>query len=141
MGNGAGTVTYEEQVRTAAQRMAQNGVTLYIVDSAALRPTSADASDSRPGRNAGSSEDYFGLAPSLWTMEAMAQTTGGRYLHQLNDMARLSVQLGNDLKGAYTLWFHTDPRPDGNWHALKVTCKRRSIALRYRQAYLAETGH
>jgi VWFA-related protein len=118
------------------ERMAQNGVTFYIVDALQSGSRMTSASNSQIEQK-NWREGIYTPASSRW-MDSVADTTGGRY-YRTNDAKTAFVQIDNDLKGAYTLGFQPDPTPDGKWHSLKVKCKRPGVRLRYRQTYLAET--
>ncbi len=137
--------SYEGKVRAASQRLAQDGVTLYIVDSATLKPPSiADSSVKQstapPGRGRFQPQvDTAELsADPRSTMQTMASITGGRYLYNNNDMMSGFLEAANDLRGSYTLGFYSNDA-DEKWHSLKVKIKRSNVSLRHRQGYIAES--
>ena len=73
-------------------------------------------------------------------MELMASITGGRYLHNSNDLAAGFKQTATDMQGSYTLGFYLPGDPDDKWHKLKVRVKRSGVNLRHREGYLSESG-
>jgi VWFA-related protein len=144
-----GTIeSYEDEVRKCAQRLAQNGVALYIVDAGELQvPKILDAS-SRPapstlagtrGRFEPQVQTAELSADPYAAMNAMADITGGRYLHDTNDLMRGFVAAAADMRGSYTLGFYA-AEPDERWHSLKVKTARRGVSLRHRQGYISEAG-
>jgi hypothetical protein len=73
-------------------------------------------------------------------MELMASVTGGRYLHNTNDLTAGFKQTATDLQGSYTLGFYMPGDPDDKWHKLKVHVKRSGLTVRHREGYLANVG-
>jgi VWFA-related protein len=135
---------YEEQVQQTAQRLAQEGVVLYIVNSQGLTgPPNVSAGYNSPApRMRGRFErqvdaERFSNDPHS-AMELMASVTGGRYLHDTNDLASGFKQTLADLRGSYTLGFYAVEEPDGKWHKLRVRVKRGGVTVRHREGYLAE---
>lgn len=147
MGVHGSTENYESKVRAASQRLAQQGITLYIVDSKGLEMPSDTQAQSRmpvPPRGRGrfeaqmdSDEASNDTRPA---MELMAQITGGRYFHNTNDLAAGFKRTVTDMKGSYTLGFYMTGEPDDKWHKLKVRMNRPGLEAIHRQGYLAESG-
>jgi VWFA-related protein len=139
--------SYETQVRDTSKRLAQDGVTLYIVDAGLLQPASiADVSvkqSSAPGGRGGRFQTQVDTADlsadPRSTMQTMASITGGRYLHNTNDMMSGFLEAANDLRGSYTLGFYSTDA-DEKWHSLKVRTKRAGVSLRHREGYIAESA-
>ncbi len=71
-------------------------------------------------------------------MELMSSITGGRYLHNTNDLMEGFKKAASDLEGSYTLGFYVSDEPDSKWHNLKASVKRSGVSLRHRKGYLAE---
>lgn len=140
---------YEGQVRQTARRLAQDGVVLYIVNAEGLTglPNSQSAAVSTPASIRSSrgrferqvDAERFSNDPHS-AMELMASVTGGRYLHDTNDLASGFKQTIADLRGSYTLGFYVPEEPDGKWHKLRVRVNRRGVTVRHREGYLAEAA-
>jgi len=135
---------FGDEVQATSRRLAQQGVTLYIVDTGGLqspRPLLAESRTiaapnvrrfERLRQTAEVSRDPH------QTMAMMASITGGRYLFNTNDMVSGFRKAVNDLAGSYTIGFYDNGEPDDKWHSLRVRVSRRGVNLRYRQGYIAE---
>ena len=146
VGSHGGFDAYEAQVQQTSQRLAQQGVVLYIVDSKGLEgpPNATAGFRSPPMRPRGRFErqvdaERFSNDPHS-AMELMASITGGRYLHDTNDLASGFKQTVADLRGSYTLGFYAPEEPDNKWHKLKVHVKLPGVTVRHRQGYLADAA-
>ena len=145
MGPRGSVENYEDKVKKTSQKLAQQGIVLYIVDAKGLDiPQSATASSSgiMPPRGRGRFEPQQD-SESISTdtrpaMELMSSTTGGRYLYNTNDLMEGFKKAASDLEGSYTLGFYVSENPDGKWHNLKASVKRSGVNLRHRKGYLAE---
>jgi VWFA-related protein len=137
--------TSEDKVKRTSQKLAQQGIVLYIVDAKGLnvaRSMTAESQSTLPLRGRGRFEpqqDAERLSDdTLPTMDLMASITGGRYLYNTNDLADGFKRAASDLEGSYTLGFYVSDEPDGKWHNLKASVKRSGVNLRHRKGYLAE---
>lgn len=146
VGSRGGFDAYEEQVQQTAQRLAQQGVVLYIVNSQGLTgsPNATAGFSSPQVRPRGRFErqvdaERFSNDPHS-AMELMASVTGGRYLHDTNDLASGFKQTVADLRGSYTLGFYAPEESGGGWHKLRVRVKRPGVSVRHREGYLAEAA-
>ncbi len=136
---------YEKLVRQTSQRLAQEGVALYIVDAKGLE-TSRDTSAARSGapmplRGRGNFEPQVDAERASSdpkpAMHLMASITGGRYLYDTNDLAEGFRKTVADLRGAYTLGFYAPEEPDNKWHKLRVRVDRPGLSVRHREGYQA----
>ena len=145
MGPRGSIESFEDQVKRTSQKLAQQGIVLYIVNAKGLEvPLSMTASSSgaMPVRGRGRFEPQQDAeAVSTDTrpaMELMSSTTGGRYLYNTNDLMEGFKKAASDLEGSYTLGFYVSDEPDSKWHNLKASVKRSGVNLRHRKGYLAE---
>ncbi len=137
--------SFEDKVKRTSQKLAQQGIVLYIVDAKGLEvPLSMTASMSgaMPVRGRGRFEPQQD-AETMSTdtkpaMELMSSTTGGRYLYNTNDLMEGFKKAASDLEGSYTLGFYVSDEPDSKWHDLKASVARSGVSLRHRRGYLAE---
>jgi VWFA-related protein len=136
---------FEAKVRATSRRLAQEGVILYIVDSKGIELPSDMSAASRgplPVRGRGRFEPQMDTEAASNdprpAMELMAAVTGGRYLHNTNDLAAGLKQTSADMRGSYTLGFYMTGDPDDKWHKLKVRVKRPGVEVRNREGYLAD---
>jgi VWFA-related protein len=145
MGPRGGVENFEAKVKATSRKLAQDGVILYIVDSKGLELPSDMGAASRqplPPRGRGRFEPQMDTEAAsndpLPAMELMAAITGGRYLHNTNDLAAGFKQTAADMRGSYTLGFYMTADPDDKWHKLKVRVKRSGVEVRHREGYLAD---
>ena len=137
--------TFEDKVKQTSQRLAQQGIVLYVVDAKGLdvaSPQSAESRGSPPVRGRGrfeAQQDAEQLSNDTFpAMEMMSSITGGRYLRNSNDLAAGFKSAAADLAGSYTLGFYVPDEPDNKWHTLKASVRRPGVQLRHRKGYLAE---
>ena len=147
MGIHGSVESYEAKVRATSQRLAQQGITLYIVDAKGLELPSDTLAQSRapvPTRGRGRFEPQMDADEASNdtrpAMGLMADITGGRYFHNTNDLAAGFKQTVTDMQGSYTVGFYVSGEPDNKWHKLKVKVNRPHIEVIHRQGYLAEAG-
>jgi len=140
-----GIESYEDKIRRTSQRLAQQGVVLYIVDAKGLTlPNwmSASSPGAMPVRGRGRFEpqqDAVNMSTDPFpAMNLMASTTGGRFLHNTNDLLAGFSRAAADLRGSYTLGFYATEEPDRKWHKVSVRVSRKGVNVRHRQGYLAE---
>jgi len=138
--------TFEDQVKRTSQKLAQQGVVLYVVDAKGLevaRSQSAESAGTLPVQGRGRFEpqqDAERLSDDTFpAMDMMSSMTGGRYLRNSNDLAAGFKSAAADLAGSYTLGFYVSEEPDNKWHTLKASVKRSGVQLRHRKGYLAES--
>ena len=147
MGIHGGVQDFESKVRETSRRLAQQGVILYIVDSKGLElpsDTSAASKAPVPVRGRGRFEIQMDTEAASNdprpAMSLMAAITGGRYLHNTNDLAAGFKHALADMQGSYTLGFYMPGDPDDKWHRLKVRVNRSGVNLQHREGYLADSG-
>jgi len=148
MGTGVhgGVEDFETKVRATSRRLAQDGIILYIVDSKGLELSPDMGTAARgptPVRGRGRFEVQMDTESAnndpRPAMELMANITGGRYLHNSNDLTTGFKQTYSDMQGSYTLGFYLSGEPDDKWHKLKVRVKRSGVEVRNREGYLADS--
>ncbi len=139
--------TFESKVRKTSQRLAQQGIVLYIVDSEGISLPSDQTAASHapvPVRGRGRFEpqmdsDAISNDPHP-AMELMSSITGGRYIYNTNDLTAGFKQTAADVQGSYTLGFYMPGDPDDKWHKLKIRVKHSGVSVRHREGYLASLG-
>jgi VWFA-related protein len=146
MGPRGSVERFDDKVRQVSQRLAQQGIVLYIVDSKGIElpsDTSAESPRALPPRGRGRFEPQMDTAAissdTHPAMQMMASITGGRYLYQTNDLTSGFKQAAADLQGSYTLGFYMPENPDDKWHKLKVLVRRSGVSVRHREGYLADS--
>ena len=145
MGPHGSIESFEEKVKRTSQRLAQQGIVLYIVDAKGLDSATMMTAESRgavPMRGRGRFEPQQDAetisSDAQPAMEMLSSTTGGRYLRNNNDLMEGFKKAASDLEGSYTLGFYVSEYPDDKWHTLKASVKRKDVSLRHRKGYLSE---
>jgi hypothetical protein len=147
MGMGAhGSIeSFEDRVKRTSQRLAQQGIVLYIVDAKGLDSATmmtAESVGAVPMRGRGRFEPQQDAetisSDATPAMEMLSSITGGRYLRNSNDLMDGFKKAASDLEGSYTLGFYVSESPDNKWHTLKASVTRSGVNLRHRKGYLAE---
>lgn len=139
-----GWKSIEKEMVATAQRLAQQGLTLYAVDARGLvGPGEAGASSPRAGRPRvdiceGQRMAAEMSADPMPAAHRLAEMTGGRVIRNTNDPNEGMKQAAEDMRGAYTVAFYAEGEPDGKWHGLKVRTKRAGVRLAHRQGFVAE---
>jgi VWFA-related protein len=140
-----GSESREDGLTRSAQRLAQHGVALYVVDARGLRvPKDLDAAigpslplrGARPFELQREAEEVS--ADPLPAAHLLASVTGGRVIQNTNDPIEGMTQAARDVRGSYSVGFYANEEPDGMWHRLSVRVKRPGVRLVYRQGFLAE---
>ena len=146
--------SFEDQVKRTSQKLAQQGVVLYMVDAKGLALPSATTTTTTnttasspglmplPGRGRFEPQqqaESISADPQA-AMELMASITGGRYLRDNNDLMEGFKRAASDLAGSYTLGFYVSEEMDSKWHNLKASVKRSGVSLRHREGYLADAA-
>lgn len=144
MGPRGGIENFESLVERTSRRLAQHGVTLYIVDARGVtvpRESTASVQAPPPVRGRGRFEPQMDAerisSDPRAAMNLMASITGGRYLYNTNDLTAGFRQAVADLRGSYTLGFYAPEEPNDRWHKLRVRVNRPGMNVRHRQGYLA----
>jgi len=148
--------SFEDQVRRTSQRLAQQGVVLYMVDAKGLTlsvPATAPSSVPTTSPSSAGAQPLFGRgrfeaeqqSEAISTdpkaaMELMASITGGRYVFNTNDLMEGFRKADSDLRGSYTLGFYPPEELDSKWHNLKASVRRPGVSLRHREGYFGDAA-
>lgn len=135
---GAGQ-SFETDVARAIRALNEADVAVYPVDARGITVAplfqagrSSIGKRSKPPK-AVSDPDY-----EYETLETLADETGGRAFHHINDLSSAIQQAASDARVTYSLAFSPPAADlDGSYHRLEVTVKRPDMKLRYRPGYVA----
>jgi VWFA-related protein len=136
--------SYASQIRTLAQRLATQGITVYPVQATGLRVGILDTATTAAGSSKGSGRDAH-LRPltrendlRIWgTMDMLADVTGGRAYRNSNDLTAGVSGAANDLRGSYSVGFYVPDNTDNRWHAFDVRVSRPGVRVLHRKGYMA----
>ena len=139
--------SYEPLIRATSQRLATQGIVLYIVDARGLRGASFASADIErlqvPGQPRPFEQQTQAAEISADTRQAalkMAAITGGREFLYTNDMAAGVKSIADDARGTYSVGFYAEGEPDNKWHNVSLKVNRPGVKLLYRQGYLANAA-
>lgn len=145
MGPRGGIKSYETLVQQTSERLAHQGITLYLVDARGLQGPAGNSADiggpSRVGRPRPFERQQQASTISgdpLPAMFKMASVTGGRVVFNSNDPAQGIKAILADSRGTYSVGFYAMGEPDNKWHNLNLKVRRPGVKLLYRKGYLSE---
>jgi hypothetical protein len=140
--------SYYQTVHDLSSMLSDAHISVYPVDAEGLRALSTfDASQSGrvngrlatgPEFMAITSQAAAGIQAAHFTMQDIAEQTGGRAFFNRNDLDRAVQAAAEDGSSYYALAFRPEKYvADGRMHELKLKCKRAGVQLRYRHGYFA----
>jgi VWFA-related protein len=131
--------SYENNVARAIRALNEADVAVYPVDARGI--TAAPIFDANRASLGKRSRPPKAAAPPDFdyeTLESLADGTGGRAFHNINDLNSAIQQAASDARVNYSLAFTPAAGGlDGSYHRLEVTVKRPDVKLRYRSGYVA----
>ncbi len=132
-----GAKNYARELNRAARALNSANIAIYPVDARGLvaMPALNAAGNSAPSPHA-----YTTLIPAGQdTMDAFAQSTGGRAFKNSNDIQGAIRTVLDDSEVTYTLAFRPDAdKLDGTFHNIKVSVNRPGSQVRCRRGYFAD---
>jgi VWFA-related protein len=137
--------SYETAVRGLARRLASEGITIYPVEATGLTPVEMGTSSVARGSGFGQGSQDAHLGPLAKAidlrlraaMDVLAETTGGRFVKNTNDLAEGVKEASADMRGTYSVSLYALDAPDNQWHTFKMKSTRPGVKLLYRQGYLS----
>lgn len=146
---GTGT-SFESDVERAVRALNEADVAVYSVNARGVTvagPYQADRSSiggrgqSMSGRSSGRRVKEGGAIPNNFddeTLELLAEETGGKAFHHINDLESAIEDATADARVSYSLAFAApESALDGSYHHIEVTAQRQGVKLRYRPGYAA----
>jgi VWFA-related protein len=138
----AGSSSYQDQVRSTVEMLATARVAVYPMDAAGLAiPAVFDAANSGLGgvQPGGASRNSFQASDVHFTMEEIADQTGGMALFNHNDFARAVASAVENGSNYYTIGYVPESRSfHGEFRKFKVRLDDCHCELAYRRGYYAD---
>lgn len=131
--------SFESDVARAIRALNESDVAVYPVDARGIAlPPALQADRASLGKR--NSPPKAAPPPDFnyETLETLAEETGGRAFHNINDLNAAIQEAAGDSRVSYSLAFSVPADGlDGSFHRLEVTAKRPDMKLRYRPGYVA----
>jgi VWFA-related protein len=132
-------LTFEDEVGRAIFALNEADIAVYPVDARGITTTAIYQADRV---SAGSrSKQPKAVAPpdfNYETLQKLAQETGGRAFHNINDLNTAIQEAASDAQVSYALAFYPPADSlDDSYHKLEVSVQRQGVDLRYRPGYMA----
>jgi VWFA-related protein len=136
--------SYSSQVRTLAQRLATQGITVYPVQAIGLQVGLLGTNTTAAGSSKGQAEKMQ-LRPMtrendlrIWgTMDVLADVTGGRTFRNSNDLTAGVRAAATDMRGSYSAGFYVPDNSDNRWREFDVRVSRPGVRILHRKGYMA----
>jgi VWFA-related protein len=136
--------SYSSQVRTLAQRLATQGITVYPVQAIGLQVGLLGTTTTAAGSSKGQAEKVQ-LRPMtrendlrIWsTMDLLADVTGGRTFRNSNDLTAGVRAAAIDMRGSYSVGFYVPENSDNKWREFVVRVTRPGVRVLHRKGYMA----
>lgn len=130
---------FSPETQRAIRALNDASIAVYPVDARGLRTNMTPASTGGGKRARNNTPPPSIAADRTYdTMEYLADGTGGKAFHDLNNLSAAIKTATSDARVSYVLTF-TPPGDslDGKYHQLKVEVKRSGVHIRYRKGYIA----
>ncbi len=136
--------SYAGQVRSLAQRLATQGITVYPVQATGLNVGMLGTNTTAQGSSKGQPESAH-LRPltrennlRIWgTMDMLADVTGGRAFRNTNELTVGARAAATDLRGSYSVGFYVPDNADHRWRGFDVRVSRPGVRVLHRKGYMA----
>ena len=128
--------SFESDVARAIRALNEADVAVYPVDARGLMtagPFQADRASTGKRMKSRMPVDF-----NYETLETLAEETGGRAFHQINELTSAIREADEDCRASYSLAFYApSDQLDDSYHRLEVSIRRPGFSLRYRPGYVA----
>jgi VWFA-related protein len=131
--------SFETDVERAIRALNDADVAVYPVDARGVQVAAPfQANRASFGKRNNPARGSSPVDSGYETMEALAEETGGRSFHHINDLNSAIQAAAADSRVTYSLAFYPpEPSLDDSYHRLEVFVDRPGVTLRYRPGYLA----
>ncbi len=131
---------FNEETQKMARFMNDANMAIYAIDARGLFQTAIPDASSRGNTKANRPPPPQKVDHQYETFDIVAERTGGKAFHNTNDITGAIKKAVEDAKVTYTIGFYPeDAKWDGQFHQLKLQCKRSGVNIRYRPGYFASS--
>jgi VWFA-related protein len=132
-------LSFADDVARAIRALNEADVAVYPVDARGVTVAALYQADrSSIGKKGRQPRAVAGPDFNYETLETLAEQTGGRAFHHINDLNTAIQEAISDTRVSYSLTFSPPSGTlDGSYHRLAVSVKRPGVSLRYRPGYVA----
>jgi VWFA-related protein len=132
-------LSFSDDVARAIRALNEADVAVYPVDARGVTVAALYQADrSSIGKKGRQPNAVAGPDFNYETLETLAEQTGGRAFHHINDLNTAIQEAVSDTRVSYSLAFSPAAGTlDGSYHRLAVTMKRPGVSLQYRPGYVA----
>ena len=111
---------------------------IYSLDARGLDRSLRSVSDVDPGGDDANARMLEQMDFGADSINSLAVDTGGFVIRNTNQFDKAIDRIGDDANNYYVLAYRPKARPDGKFHSIRVTVKRRGVSVRSRRGYIAE---
>ncbi len=132
---------FNEEAQKMARFLNDANMAIYAIDARGLFQTAIPDASQRGKTNMKSAPPPPKIDHNYETFDIVAERTGGKAFRNTNDITGAIKKAVEDAKVTYTMGFYPeDAKWDGQFHQLKLQCKRSGVSLRYRPGYFASSA-
>jgi VWFA-related protein len=119
-------------------RASASRVTFYAIDAGAEFATTQSSAE-HPGYSGASMHETTRLMHQQQSLQLLANTTGGRYFTNLENVEGVVASLADDFSNYYSLGFAPKGPPDREYHDIEVKVRRPGVRVRHRAGFRAKS--
>ena len=132
---------FNEETQKMARFMNDANMAIYAIDARGLFQTAIPDASARGNAKKMQAPPPQKVDHQYETFDILAQRTGGKAFHNTNDITGAIKKAVEDAKVTYTIGYYPeDAKWDGQFHQLKLQCKRSGVNIRYRPGYFATSA-
>jgi VWFA-related protein len=132
---------FNEETQKMARFMNDANMAIYAIDARGLFQTAIPDASTRGNAKKMQAPGQPKVDHQYETFDILAQRTGGKAFHNTNDITGAIKKAVEDAKVTYTIGYYPeDAKWDGQFHQLKLQCKRSGVNIRYRPGYFATSA-
>jgi VWFA-related protein len=132
---------FDEETQKMARFLNDANMAIYAIDARGLFQTAIPDASTRGNAKKMQAPAQPKIDHQYETFDIVADRTGGKAFHNTNDITGAIKKAVEDAKVTYTIGFYpADAKWDGQFHQLKLECKRHGVSIRYRPGYFASSA-